>query len=405
MIKMASYEIMYGRKCLSVNFPDKWHVETVKINREELSKESINRAIINPTDSLRIKDIAQKKDSVAIVIEDYTRCMLPSNELMNAILEELKMAGVRKDNIFFIGATGVHRKMSLADFEKKLGTEISRDFRVVTHDVFDEDNLMFFGNTSFGTPVYINSEVANSDFIIGIGAIVPHGAVGLSGGAKLISPGVAGYITIQYNHTKIDQEVEINSSSAIRKMRLDMEEASSMVGMKFIVAGLIDSDLKLVDLVAGDPIQAHRRGMEKALKLYQVKISKEADIVIACSYPFDIDFFQSVKGLITSVPFVKEGGVIVWISSCSEGLGCHYLTTLDESYKISLKSAIQAICNKASVIFSSNNLNFEEIEEYLPADVIFEKDIEKAIEKAIHLKPEGGDATILKSSPLVIGHL
>jgi len=400
---MAIYEIMYGREGLLVDFPDKWNVETIKINGEDLSKESIKKVIINPTDSLRIKDIAHKKDTVAIVIEDHTRGMLPSNEVMNVILEELRMADVRKDNIFFIGATAVHRKMALSDFEKKLGTEICQNFRIVTHDVFDEDHLTFVGNTSFGTPVWINSEVANSDIIIGVGGIVPHGSVGFSGGAKLILPGIAGYTSIQYNHTKIDQEVEIDSGSAIRKMRLDMEEASFMVGMDFIVAGLIDSDLKLVDLVAGDPIKAHRKGIEKARKLYQVKVNKEADIVIACSYPFDTDFFQAGKGLFTSVPFVKKGGVIIWVCSCSEGLGCHYLTTRDEAYKMCIKTTMQAICEKATVIFCAENLTYEEIEDYLPKDVIFEKEIKKAIEKAIRLQPKGENATILSSSPLTIG--
>ena len=399
---MAKYKVAYGRKTLLVDFPERWDVRTIKISKDKISQERIRKVIVNPTGSLRIKDIAHKGDTIAIVIEDHTRCTLPSVDVMNVILEELKMAGVRDDDVFIIGASAAHRKMVISDFEDILGVKITKRFRIVSHDLFDENILKFIGNTSFGTPVWINSEVANSDIIIGVGGIAPHGSVGFSGGAKLILPGVAGYSTILYNHTKIDQKVDVGSR-AIRLMRLDMEEACRMVGMDFVIAGLIDSDLKLVDMVAGDPIEAHRKGIEKARELYQVKVGKEADIVVACSYPLDIDFFQSGKGLFTSVPFVKKGGIIVWVCSCIEGFGCHYLNTMSEVYKMNIKAAMQTVCDKATVIFSSENLKYEEIEDYLPKDVVFVQQTKKAIEKAIDLQPKGKNITILYSSPFIIG--
>ena len=49
--------------------------------------------------------------------------------------------------------------------------------------------------------------------------------------------------------------------------------------------------------MAGDMIEAHCRGCDPAMKIHSVAIPCEADIVVAGSFPFDIEFWQAKKAL------------------------------------------------------------------------------------------------------------
>ena len=102
-----------------------------------------------------------------------------------------------------------------------------------------------------------------------MGGIVPHGFVGFGGGGKLILPDISAYSTIEYNHTKIERPKQNDTYKVEVPARNDIEEAANMADLNFIIAGLIDDELKLVDIVAGHPITAHRIAAKKARKLYK----------------------------------------------------------------------------------------------------------------------------------------
>src|SRR5438309_9320132 len=58
--------------------------------------------------------------------------------------------------------------------------------------VLFRSSLHEFGTTRDGTRVTANKLLTQFDFVCGIGSIVPHRVKGLSGGAKIAFPGVAG---------------------------------------------------------------------------------------------------------------------------------------------------------------------------------------------------------------------
>ena len=73
--------------------------------------------------------------------------------------------------------------MSEKELEAKLG-EAYNVFPVAQHN--PDDNLLFLGETSRGTPVWVNSEAVKADIIVSIGSVAPHNIHGWSGGAKII---------------------------------------------------------------------------------------------------------------------------------------------------------------------------------------------------------------------------
>lgn len=201
------------------------------------------------------------------------------------------------------------------------------------HNCDDADGLIHLGVTQRGTPVLINEVVARADLIVSVGCIEPHIIASFGGGYKNLIPGVAGRKTIAHNHTlnctsstfnMVGQPIEGNP------MRLDLEEAGRMVQPRvFIVNSVLNSRQEVVRVVAGDPIEAHRAGVQVSADLYGAEIPAPADVVITSSHPMDQDLRQGVKSLANTIRAVRPGGVHITLVRAEEGVGVFGLAESD----------------------------------------------------------------------------
>jgi lactate racemase len=89
----------------------------------------------------------------------------------------------------------------------------------------------------------------------------------------------------------------------------------------FIVNAILDNHQRLVQIVAGDPILAHRAGVRVSSNLYGVKIPAPADVVITDSHPMNSDLRQGVKALANTIRALKPGGVLITLVKADEGVG------------------------------------------------------------------------------------
>ena len=397
---MKEYSIQFNNRENKIAVPDNWDVSYIKNTGNRIDREQIEEKIENPIGSQRIRDLVKNDGDVAIIIEDHTR-PTPIKDILKTVLKELFEANIDKSRITIIGATAAHRKMLKDDFIKKIGEDIVNSYKVISHDILNDSDMRKVGDSLRGTPIYINKYVLGCKYKIGIGGISPHGAVGFGGGAKIILPGVAGFKSIVYNHVQLKDDISVGSLLK-RPMRLDMEEAAGKVGLDFIIAGIIDHANNLIDVIAGNYLEAHKKGVEIARGIYSAKVN-QADVVLACSYPLETDFFQACKGLFPANSFVKENGTIIWICSCIEGLGHHYLVERDKHYKEYLKKSFKNISDKSKIYFCSGNLNYHQINDYLIDEIIFSNSIKFPIEEVIKAnKDKKIKATILYSSPFTI---
>jgi nickel-dependent lactate racemase len=90
--------------------------------------------------------------------------------------------------------------------------------------------------------------------------------------------------------------------------------------LSFILNTVLNQDGQVVALVAGDPIAAHRRGVEIARGVYGVQVPELVDIAVASSHPADRDFWQGIKGLPTAELTVKPGGEVILLNPAPEGV-------------------------------------------------------------------------------------
>ncbi|WHH57018.1 nickel-dependent lactate racemase [Petroclostridium sp. X23] len=318
------YKLGFGKDMLGIEIDDKdllgvMQPNDVKIETSEI--EEVRRAVRQPIDSNRLKDIVKPGEKVVIITSDITRPM-PSKKVLPEILNELYDAGISKKDIKIVFGMGSHRKHTEQEQRYLVGDEIYEQIECLDSDV---DDCVFMGETSFGTPVNIFRPVAEADRRICLGNIEYHYFAGYSGGAKAIMPGVSNREAIQANHSKMVMAEAKAGEMLSNPVRQDIDEVAKFVSIDFILNVILDEHKTIIKAVAGHHIAAHREGCEFLDKLYKVQIAQQADIVIVSpgGYPKDINLYQAQKALDNSKHAVKDGGVVILVASCKEGLGEH----------------------------------------------------------------------------------
>ena len=321
-------EFGFGTSTQTVEVPEKNYMGELLPNAMEhklMGEDAVKAALEAPIGTQRLGDViragksAGRGNKVAIIASDVSRPS-PSYAIIPSILDELYAAGVAREDITVVFAVGSHRKQTDEERKKLVGERVYSEVRCVDSDPAD---CVSFGTTTAGTPVDITRAVAEADFRICTGNIEFHYFAGFSGGVKALIPGCATRNTIQSNHSMMVRDDAHAGKLDGNPLREDLEEAGRMVGIDFIVNVVLDEHKKIVHAVAGDPVKAHRSGCEYLSRMYLKKIPHRADIVLVSQggAPKDLNLYQTQKALDNAKHAVKDGGVIILIGSCKEGLG------------------------------------------------------------------------------------
>ena len=279
----------------------------------------VRRALSSPIGAPLLREVIHPGEKIAIITSDITRPM-PTYTVMPALLDELYAGGARPEDITLVFALGSHRAQTPEEMRHLAGEQAWAQIRCVDSDPAD---VVHLGVTSAGTPVDITRVVAEADRRICLGNIEYHYFAGYSGGAKAIMPGVSTPSAIQSNHSMMVRESACAGNLEGNPLRRDIEEAAAMCGVDYILNVVLDEHKQIVCAVAGDVTLAHREGCRYLDRLYRKDIDHRADIVIVSQggAPKDLNLYQTQKALDNAKHAVKDGGVVVLIGSCKEGLG------------------------------------------------------------------------------------
>lgn len=314
----------FGKQNAELDIKDENLLGVLMPNAVEISKtgeEEVRRAMENPIASPRLKDIVKPGEKVSIITSDITRPM-PSKVVLPVVLEELNQAGIPDADIQVVFALGSHRKHTVEEMKYLAGEKVYERVQCIDLDVNDCVDL---GVTSCGTPVSVFRPVVEADRRICLGNIEYHYFAGYSGGAKAIMPGVCTRDAIQKNHSMMVRDEAKAGAIDDNPVRRDIDEAARLIPIDFIVNVVLDEKKNIIKAVAGHYIEAHREGCRFLDKLYKVRIPQGADIVLvsAGGYPKDINLYQAQKALDNAKHAVRDGGIIILVASCKEGLGEH----------------------------------------------------------------------------------
>ena len=405
---MKTILLPYGKEKIPITIPQKNLLKICWLKSKPGVKNSIKAikdSLKNPLGSQTISQISQDKNSAVVICTDISR-PTPDNLLIPPILDELNMGEISDKNIKVIIARGQHRKMTEEEVKEKVGEEVFNRVKISQHD--PDNNLFYLGKSKRGNELWMNKDVAQADIKISTGNIVPHRYAGYGGGAKSILPGISSRETIGHNHLYVETGEAALGKTKGNPVREEMEEAARKIGLDFIVNTVMNDKNEIVELVAGDPVKAHRTGVEICKEIYGVKIPEKADIVIASSHPMDISFYQASKTLEAVGHIIKENSTIIMISPCYEGIGSKdFLDFLGEKTPEDIIKNIKAHKEKnvvAGVISYLIAKCKEKAKIYLISEGIQDKDIlemgmltAKSAQSVLNdvLKNYGGEAKIL----------
>jgi nickel-dependent lactate racemase len=310
----------------SINIPGESFLGCVGVQEKPALKnpeEACFRALQSPSGSDRLRDLAKGKETVTILVSDYTRA-IPANQLLPPVVDELINAGIKESSINIIIACGTHRPSSPGEIVNIIGEEWVERLSVANHDSQDKSTLKFMGETSRHTPVWINKFVIQSDLRIALGQIEIHEFAGFSGGAKSILPGVSGEETVKANHSPgmIGHEKAGPGIIKGNPVRDDMEEAATMVGLDFIVNVTRTMDQHINGVFAGDIQEAHRQGVNFLKSYSTVELLTKPDVIVTSpGKALSVDFYQSLKPVIALGEIASHETVLLLVADCPDRLG------------------------------------------------------------------------------------
>ncbi len=317
----------YGRTGLDVELPDDRVVHQLGYRSTpvlEQPQQAVAELLCHPLASPPLAELARGRRNACVVVSDITR-PVPNEIILRPLLGTLAAAGIARENILLLVATGLHRPSTPAELVEMLGPEIAGTYRVEDHHGTRLEEHAWLGHSPRGVPIWIDRRYVEADLKITTGLIEPHLMAGYSGGRKLICPGLAALETVKVWHGPEFLEHPRAECGVLEGNPVHEENTwiARHVGCDFIVNAVIDAQRRPLRFVAGDMEAAFLEGVAFVREVVRDTAPREADVVVTSSagYPLDTTFYQAVKGLVGALPVVKQGGTIVLAASLSEGIG------------------------------------------------------------------------------------
>ena len=264
-MKTMKVTLDYGRTGLTVELPAERLVGPLAIRDVPAlgdPEAAVTDALERPVGTPALREIARGRKDACILICDITR-PVPNRDILGPMLQVLHEAGIPRDRILILVATGLHRPSTPAEKEEMLGAgsspELSRR-RSLRHPARGAHARR---HDPRGIPGWIDSRYVQADLKIATGLIEPHLMAGYSGGRKLICPGVAALETVKRWHGPELLE-HPNADCGILEGNPVHEENTAiarMAGCDFIVNVTLDSHRRVTSVVAGDMEQAFLEGV------------------------------------------------------------------------------------------------------------------------------------------------
>jgi Uncharacterized conserved protein len=296
---------------------------------------AVEQALDAPAGRPPLAEFAAGKHTAAISVCDITR-PAPNRTVLPPLLRRLHQAGIPKSGVTILIATGLHRPATESEIQEIVGGEIAVEYRIVNHNARELSEHRYLGRTRSGTEVYIDERFVAADLHITLGFIEPHLMLGFSGGRKLIAPGLAAQETIKILHSPkfMRDRRSVEGSIDDNPLHEELLEIAAMARHDFMVDVALSRDRRIAGVFAGEPVAAHRRGVEFVSRTLLEKLKQPVDGVIttAAGYPLDLTFYQAIKGITAASHIVRPGGAILLVASCDEGAGANeFRTMLKES--------------------------------------------------------------------------
>ncbi len=324
-----SVEVLYGKSGLRIPLPRA--ARATVIGKRPLPKlpdphGAVRDALARPVAAPTFEALAQGRKSACILICDITR-PVPNGLFLRPLIEGMLAAGMPREGITVLVATGLHRPNEGAELAELVGDSwVLETVRVENHFARDDAAHVDFGVTpGRGTPVKLDRRFVAAELRIATGLVEPHFMAGYSGGRKVIAPGIAHADTIRTFHSARFMEDPAAIQCILDGNPLHEEQLAivRMLGEVYAVNTVIDEDRDLVYVNFGEVIASHLAAVDFVAGSVRVPVGRRFATVVtsAAGDPLDKTYYQTVKGMVTPLDILAPGGTLIVASACSEGFG------------------------------------------------------------------------------------
>ncbi|MBE6528324.1 MAG: nickel-dependent lactate racemase [Thermoplasmata archaeon] len=331
-------DVKYGKDGVQkVDIPDENYMGTYYPKDVECGDPDIviGESIDNPLGYDSMEDFLAGGEDIVFIVNDGTR-PTPTAKVLDALSKRMDLKKAR-----YLVATGTHRDMTEEEYNFVFGKHYAElKDRIICHDAKNSE-CVFLGTSKNGTPMEVNKIAVDADRLVIITSVEPHYFAGYTGGRKSFLPGVASFKTVETNH-KLAMRKEAQALALEgNPVHEDMMDALEVVKGKkiFSIQMVLDRHQNIYKAVSGELNAAFHEAVKYANEVFSVPIPAKADIVISVApYPMDVDLYQSQKALDNGKWALKEGGTIIMVSKCREGIGhptfLNQLSSSDDPNKV-----------------------------------------------------------------------
>jgi nickel-dependent lactate racemase len=328
---MAKIDLGYGRNSIPFDFDESRFevLEPSETGGHRLTDNEIDAALDAPVDSPVLDELIVPGDSVLIVVSDATRAT-GSAQIINLLARRLIQNGVPPADVAIIFATGIHRAVRPEEKIELLTSFIAQRVRTLNHDAYDPAQMIQVGVTERGAPIEVNRALKEFAKVIITGAVGFHYFAGFTGGRKSICPGLASARTIEATHMlaldferggrRVGVGTALLDGNAVSD---ECERVAETINPAFSINAIVDDHGRVEKIFAGHWRAAHREACSDYVGSHSSKISEKREVVIvSCGgAPYDINLIQAHKALDMAAHACADGGTILFLAECVDGLG------------------------------------------------------------------------------------
>ncbi|WP_049930514.1 lactate racemase domain-containing protein [Halosimplex carlsbadense] len=312
-------ELPLGEGSVSVSLPDCDVTVCRPPGGEAVDPRTAAEAAVDDPHGPRLARRIDPDDTVGIVVTDVTRAT-PDDVLLDVLLDELRAAGVAREQVTVLLGLGLHRPMDDAEIDRALGEHADL---AANHD---PDATVEVGTVD-GVPVEINERLTRVDTVLATGMVEPHQYAGFSGGAKTVVVGAGGESQIGYTHGP-----ELLARDGVRLGRVDdnpfrefVDEAGDLAGVAFSL-NVTHGPSGILGAAAGDPRAVVGDLAETAREALAATVANEYDAVVAgVGAPKDANLYQTTRAatyvVLGARNPLRDGGRVVIPAALPEGAG------------------------------------------------------------------------------------
>jgi nickel-dependent lactate racemase len=275
----------------------------------------------------QLKSFLASSDELLIVVNDQFR-PTPTEHLLNVLEPHIDL-----DKTTFLVAAALHHAPNEAELQKIFGDRLDRiRDRVRVHDAFANDQLHEFGSGK--SKVQLNKLLDQFQRILTIGSVEPHYFAGFTGGRKIFLPGCASFDDTRSNHALAVSDASQPLATKGNPVWEDIQRRTECLSGKdqFSIQVVAGHEGTVLCAECGRWDEAFTSASRFLSNKFAHPVKERYDVVVSVVYPpLDRNLYQLQKSYENVADAVRDGGSVLLVSCCQDGVGNDRFLALAEA--------------------------------------------------------------------------